>query len=62
LYCFKELDEAAREIDATLEASHSLGIDLEDRIEIILEILRDKLGIEGTWSNEDMVQGNLLDK
>jgi hypothetical protein len=62
LYYFKELDETAREIDATLEASHSLGIDLEDRIEIILEILRDKLGIEGIWSNEDIVQGNLLDK
>ena len=45
MYTNKELDEAAREIDATIEGCFALGFDLEDRIEIIIEILKDKLGI-----------------
>ena len=54
----KELDEAAREIDATIEGCFALGFDLEDRIEIIIEILKDKLGIEETLSNEEYLEGN----
>ena len=58
MYTNKELDEAAREIDATIEVCFALGFDLEDRIEIIIEILKDKLGIEGTLSNEEYLEGN----
>ena len=58
MYTNKELDEVAREIDATIESCFALGFDLEDRIEIIIEILKDKLGIEETLSNEEYLEGN----
>lgn len=58
MYTNKELDGVARELDATIEGCFALGFDLEDRIEIIIDILKDKLGVEETLSNEEYIEGN----
>ena len=42
----KEIDLIAREIDATLEGCFAMGFHLDDRAEIISELLMEKFGID----------------
>ena len=53
----KEINNIAQEIDALLESCFALGLSLEDRIEIISELLIEKFNLEVYISYENEIEG-----
>jgi hypothetical protein len=53
----QELKDIAQEIDATIESCFALGFHLEDRVEIISEILIEKFHIIVEGNTEAFLEG-----